>query len=170
MICVVCNTEIPRGKRFQTLRYKTEHFCSEDCYNRFLITRLSQPRKAKPKIEKPKTEKTISDYRKLTDIIDEIYGEDANWTWLTSQIKDLKEEFDLTDNDLRLTIKYAIEYEGYEPELAYGLRQFIKFIAPAQEFAKTINYNREIAQDLEDDDVVRVSCRGRKKRRNWREK
>lgn len=164
MNCIMCNTEIPKGKRFQSPRYKAEHFCSEDCYNRF-VKMKSAPR---PPINYKPAQG--SERRKLTDLIQELYGEGANWAWLTSQIKDLKEEFDLTDNDLRLTIKYAIEYEGYEPELAYGLRQFIKFITPAQEFAKTINYNREIAQDLEDDDVVRVSCRGEKKRRNWREK
>lgn len=164
MVCVMCAKEIERGKGFKSPRYKAEHFCCEDCYNRF-VKMKSMPR---PPINyKPAPE---SSRRKLTDLLQIIYGDDANWGWLSNQIKDIEQEFGISDDELRLTIKYALEYELYEPELEFGLRQFIKFITPSQIFAKTIINNREIASNLSDDEVVRVNCRGKNQKRIWREK
>lgn len=70
------------------------------------------------------------------------------------QIKNLKEECDVNDNDIRMMLKYAVEYEGVKVDVDYGLLQFIQYLQPARKFAEDIRKNRELAKDMEDEEVV----------------
>lgn len=44
MKCEVCGNEYGHGKGFHGTRYKTIHFCSEECYNNFLISKIRLPK------------------------------------------------------------------------------------------------------------------------------
>ena len=75
------------------------------------------------------------------------------------QIKNLKEEYGVSDNDIRMMLKYAVEYEGVKVDLDYGLLQFIQYLQPSQEFAQEIKKNMALAESMEEDVVewVKVS-------------
>ena len=163
MQCKVCSKEIPRGQKYKSPTYKSIPFCSEECYNQYLEQKKQE--KVKARLDKFKPEKD-TDRRKLTDVIQSIYGEDANWPLLMRQLKLILEEYDLTDNDFRLAIKYGINYESYYPNTEYGLYQFVPFINPSMEFAEAIKKNKE--QEIKEDEVFIVKKKSNK--RTWRER
>lgn len=151
--CYICGTEIPRGQRFKSPRYKNLPFCSESCYNQYLTSK--QQSKPKPK---------SSSLDKLKSYINDLWQGQVNWPFMMRQIKNLKEEYDVDDKDIRLMLKYAIEYEGVKVNPEYGLLQFIQYLQPAKEFAEDILRNKELAESMEDDEVewVKVGRQGKK--------
>ena len=150
--CIVCQSLIPRGQRFKSPRYKNLPFCSESCYNQYLASK-QQP--------KPKS----SSLDKLKAYINDLWQGQVNWPFMMRQIKNLKEECGVSDNDIRMMLKYAIEYEGVKVDLDYGLLQFVQYLQPSQEFAEEIRKNQVLAESMEDDEaeVVKAS-RGNRKR------
>lgn len=74
------------------------------------------------------------------------------------QIKNLKEECGVSDNDIRMMLKYAVEYEDVKVDLDYGLLQFIQYLQPSQEFAEEIRKNQALAENMEDDEVEMVKA------------
>lgn len=138
--CIVCQSPIPRGKRFKSPRYKNLAFCSEGCYNQYLASKQQQ--------------KPSSSLDKLKAYINDLWQGEVNWPFMMRQIKNLKEEYDVDDKDIRLMLKYAIEYEGVKVNPEYGLLQFIQYLQPAKEFAEDILKNRKLAEDMEDEEVV----------------
>lgn len=74
------------------------------------------------------------------------------------QIKNLKEECGVSDNDIRMMLKYAVEYEDVKVDLDYGLLQFIQYLQPSQEFAQEIRKNQALAENMEDDEVEVVKA------------
>lgn len=150
--CIVCQSLVPRGQRFKSPRYKNLSFCSESCYNQYLASK-QQP--------KPKS----SSLDKLKAYINDLWQGEVNWPFMMRQIKNLKEECGVSDNDIRMMLKYAVEYEGVKVDLDYGLLQFIQYLQPSQEFAEEIRKNQVLAESMEDDEVeiVRAS-RGSGKR------
>ena len=163
MVCKVCNKNIERGQRYKSPTLTSMCFCCEDCYNKYI--KQKEEAKQKKKADKFKPEKGTS-RRKLTDLIQSIFGEDANWALLMTQCKSIEQDYGFTDNDLRLGIKYAITYENYIPNLDYGMYQFISYIKPSQDFANQIKYSQE--QDIEPDETVVVKRPSNKK--VWRER
>lgn len=150
--CYICQAEIPRGQRFKSPRYKNLSFCSEACYNQHLASK-QQP--------KPKS----SSLDKLKSYINDLWQGQVNWPFMMRQIKNLKEECGVSDNDIRMMLKYAIEYEGVKVDLDYGLLQFIQYLQPSQEFAEEIRKNQALAESMEDDEVEVVKAsRGSGKR------
>ena len=150
--CIVCQSPIPRGQRFKSPRYKNLPFCSETCYNQYLISK-QQP--------KPKS----SSLDKLKAYINNLWQGQVNWPFMMRQIKNLKEECGVSDNDIRMMLKYAVEYEGVKVDLDYGLLQFIQYLQPSQEFAEEIRKNQELAESMEDDEIEVVKAsRGNGKR------
>lgn len=143
--CYVCQAEIPRGQRFKSPRYKNLAFCSETCYNQYLASK-QQP--------KPKS----SSLDKLKAYINDLWQGQVNWPFMMRQIKNLKEECGVSDNDIRMMLKYAIEYEGVKVDLDYGLLQFIQYLQPSQEFAEEIRKNQALAESMEDDEVEVVKA------------
>lgn len=149
--CYICQAEIPRGQRFKSPRYKNLSFCSESCYNQYLASK-----------QQPKPSSSLD---KLKAYINDLWQGQVNWPFMMRQIKNLKEEYDVDDKDIRLMLKYAIEYEGVEVNPEYGLLQFIQYLQPAKEFAEDILRNRELAESMEDDEVEVVKAnRGNGKR------
>ena len=138
--CYICGIEIPRGQRYKSPRYKNLPFCSESCYNQYLASK-QQP--------KPKS----SSLDKLKSYINDLWQGQVNWPFMMRQIKNIKEECGVSDNDIRMMLKYAIEYEGVKVDLDYGLLQFIQYLQPSQEFAEEIRKNQALAENMEDDEV-----------------
>ena len=152
--CIVCQSLIPRGQRFKSPRYKNLPFCSESCYNQYLASK--QQLKPKPK---------ASSLDKLKAYINDLWQGQVNWPFMMRQIKNLKEECGVSDNDIRMMLKYAVEYEGVKVDLDYGLLQFIQYLQPSQEFAEEIRKNQVLAESMEDDEVEVVKAsRGNGKR------
>lgn len=137
--CYICQAEIPRGQRFKSPRYKNLPFCSEGCYNQYLASK-----------QQPKPSSSLD---KLKAYINNLWQGQVNWPFMMRQIKNLKEEYGVSDNDIRMMLKYAVEYEGVKVDLDYGLLQFIQYLQPSQEFAEEIRKNRELAENMEDDEV-----------------
>lgn len=148
--CIVCSSPIPRGERYKSPRYKNLSFCSETCYNQYLASK-QQP-------------KPSSSLNKLKAYINDLWQGQVNWPFMMRQIKNLKEEYDIDDKDIRLMLKYAIEYEGVKVNPEYGLLQFIQYLQPSKEFAEDILRNRELAENMEDDEVewVKVGKQGKR--------
>ena len=144
--CYICGTEIPRGQRFKSPRYKNLSFCSESCYNQYLASK-----------KQPQTKSNSLD--KLKAYINDLWQGQVNWPFMMRQIKNLKEEYNVNDMDIRLMLKYAVEYEGVKVNPEYGLLQFIQYLQPAKEFAEDILRNKELAESMKDDEVewVKVS-------------
>lgn len=150
-ICIVCQSTIPRGQRFKSSRYKNLSFCSESCYNQYLASKQQL--------------KPSSSLDKLKAYINDLWQGEVNWPFMMRQIKNLKEEYDVDDNDIRMMLKYAVEYESVKVNPEYGLLQFIQYLQPAKEFAEDILRNRELAENIEDDEIEWVKAsRGNEKR------
>ena len=137
--CYICQAEIPRGQRFKSPRYKNLPFCSESCYNQYLASK-----------QQPKSSSSLD---KLKAYINDLWQGQVNWPFMMRQIKNLKEEYCVSDNDIRMMLKYAVEYEGMSVDLDYGLLQFIQYLQPSQEFAEEIRKNQALAESMEDDEV-----------------
>lgn len=149
--CIICQSLIPRGQRFKSPRYKNLSFCSESCYNQYLASK-----------QQPKPSSSLD---KLKAYINDLWQGQVNWPFMMRQIKNLKEECGVSDNDIRMMLKYAVEYEGMKVDLDYGLLQFIQYLQPSQEFAEEIRKNQVLAENMEDDEVEIVKAsRGNGKR------
>lgn len=58
-------------------------------------------------------------------------------------------------NEIRMVLKYAIEIEGECVDLEYGIGQFIpKFVEPCMKFVEQINRAKELAENMENEEVV----------------
>lgn len=149
--CYICGIEIPRGQRFKSPRYKNLPFCSESCYNQYLTSK-----------QQPKSSSSLD---KLKAYINDLWQGQVNWPFMMRQIKNIKEEYDVDDKDIRMMLKYAVEYEGVKVDLDYGLLQFIQYLQPSQEFAEEIRKNQALAESMEEDEVEVVKAsRGNGKR------
>ena len=151
MLCIICQKEIPRGQRYKSPRYKNVHFCSEKCYSDYLQQKQNTPR-AKPN----------TPYTKLTDYIDKQWSGNINWPYLTQQIKSLCSEYNINYDDIRMMLKYAIEYERVPVKEEYGLMQFLPYLQKSQEFAEQIRENKRMAKAMVDDKEVAVEPNKRK--------
>ncbi len=144
--CYICGTEIPRGRKYKSPRYKSIPVCSEVCYNT-LLEQKANATKAEP----------YSGYNKLTDYIKTQWGgsENVNWMMTHKQIKYLVEKQSMSCNEIRMVLKYAIEIEGECVDIEYGIGQFLpKFIEPCMKFIEQINRVKELAEDMEDEEIV----------------
>lgn len=141
-LCKVCNKEIKRGARFKSERYKNFSFCSEQCYNIFL------------KVKEKKEDVKNNSLNRLKKYIEEIWEDKINWPFIMKQVKTMCEEYQLNYKELYLVIKYGVEIEQYTINTQFGLMQFIKFIEPCMQFVEQINRAKELAEDMEDEEVV----------------
>ena len=150
-VCCICEKIIKRGQRYHSPRYKNLAFCSESCYNQYLASKQQH--------------KPSSSLDKLKAYINDLWQGEVNWPFMMRQIKNLKEECGVDDNDIRMMLKYAVEYEGVKVDVDYGLLQFIQYLQPSQEFAQEIRKNQALAESMEDDEVeVAKVSRGNEKR------
>lgn len=61
----------------------------------------------------------------------------------------------MTCNEIRMVLKYAIEIEGECVDLEYGIGQFLpKFVEPCREFVEQLKKAKELAENMEDEEVV----------------
>lgn len=144
--CYVCQKEIPRGQRYKSPRYKSIPVCSEVCYNTLLEQKANAP-KSEP----------YPNYNKLTDYIKAKWGgsENVNWMMTHKQIKHLVEKQAMTCNEIRMVLKYAIEIEEACVDVEYGIGQFIpKYVEPCMKFVEQIERAKELAEDMEDEEVI----------------
>lgn len=81
------------------------------------------------------TEQERKDRLKVTDLIQEMWGEDANWKLLTAQLKNIMKEYELTHKDVYYVLKYCKDYEQVVIDDEYGLYQlFPRYIQATEEF------------------------------------
>ena len=160
MNCDVCNKEIPRGQRYQGSKYKSLHFCSEDCFKRYVKIK-SAP---KPLINfKPEVG---SDRRKFTDYIQEWTNDRANWPYLMKQAKDIQEEYELNWYDMYLVCKYARVYEGVEWDFNWGLGQiFPRYIQPCMEFREAIQKAK--STEIPIDEITKIKKKKYDRKVKW---
>ena len=160
MTCDVCGNEIPKGTRYQGNKYKSLHFCSEDCWKRYCAIK----RKPKPVVNF-KPEKN-SDRRKFTDYIQEWTNDTANWPYLMKQAKDIQEEYEINWYEMYLVCKYARVYEGVEWDFNYGLGQiFPRYIKPCMEFKEAIQ--RAKLAEIPTEEVVKIKKKRYGGRVDW---
>ena len=145
MSCKVCNKEIPRGKRYKSERYKNISFCSEQCYTKYLSIQD----------KKNGTKNALKDY--INNLFDQ-----PNWGVFMRQISNLEQEYNLSDNELRMVIKYAMAYEGHTINNQYGLGQFEKYIVPALEFIQAIKDSKNI--DIMDEPYIEEIKKSKQRR------
>lgn len=144
--CYICQAEIPRGKKYSNPRYKNISICSEACYNELATQKESKP-KAEP----------FPGYNKLFDYIKLQWGgsENVNWMLTSKQVTALVKKHGMSCNDIRRVLKYAIEIEGVNIDIDYGIGQFIPaYVEPCEQFVEQIKRAKELAEDMEDEEVV----------------
>ena len=89
------------------------------------------------------------DRRKVTDLIQSMWGEDANWKLLTAQLKNIMKEYDLTHKDVYYILKYCKDYEQVVIDDEYGLYQlFPKYIDATQIFRDKLAEAKEKAEKI----------------------
>ena len=153
--CEICGVEIPRGRRFKGEKYKSIPVCSEQCYCQLLENKKNAPRK-----------EPYPGYNRLMSTIEKCWGEEINWMLTAKQIKSLIEQYDLTCDDIRAIIVYAVKYEGYIIVPEYGLGQiFPKYIEPFQRFREQLNKIKENAEQQKDDEDEIVYVKPHKQNR-----
>ena len=144
--CYICQTEIPRGQRYKSPRYKSIPVCSEACYNELVAQKESTP-KAEP----------FPGYNKLFDYIKLQWGgnENVNWMLTSKQVKFYIKEYGMTCKEIRMVLKYAIEIEGRPVDIDYGIEQFIpRYVETCMKFVEQIERAKELAETVEDEEVV----------------
>lgn len=165
--CKYCNQLNKPADCFQDPEFPSNQYCSEDhwkSYNKAkeqkqkvdtskhkqVSSKPKPPPKFKPKAEpKPK-----SDRVKLTDYIQEIWPVEPNWEWVGKQIEALCKETGLTYDDMRVVLRYCIEFEGLQVDEAYGLGQFIpRYVQDAFNFREDIKKIKDnlLSIDFEDE-------------------
>ena len=153
--CKICGAEISRGKAYKGDRFKQERFCSEACYQ----VRCSNAQRA-PKGQTKSEFKPIkapSDRRKVTDLIQSIYGDDVNWAFIGTQLKNIMHDYQLEYNDVYYILKYSIYYEQVVVDKEFGLYQiFPKYIEPTARFRDKLAEAKEKAQDMVDIKPIKV--------------
>lgn len=98
----------------------------------------------------PKLSEEEKVYRKkVTDLIQSMWGEDANWKLLTAQLKNIMKEYDLTHKDVYYILKYCKDYEQVVIDGEYGLYQlFPKYIDATQMFRAKLAEAKERADEI----------------------
>nr|DAO00775.1 MAG TPA: hypothetical protein [Caudoviricetes sp.] len=95
------------------------------------------------------TEQEKKDRRKVTDLIQSMWGEDANWPLLTAQLKNIMEDYELTHKDVYYVLKYCKDYEQIQVNLDYGLYQiFPKYIQVVDNFRDKLAEAKEKADEI----------------------
>ena len=95
------------------------------------------------------TEQEKKDRRKVTDLIQSMWGEDVNWKLLTAQLKNIMKEYDLTHKDVYYILKYCKDYEQVAINSKYGLYQlFPKYIDATQMFRAKLAEAKEKADEI----------------------
>lgn len=103
------------------------------------------------------SEQEIKDRRKVTDLIQEMWGEDANWKLLTAQLRNIMKEYELTHKDVYYVLKYCKDYEQVVIDEEYGLYQlFPKYIDIVARFREKIAQARVQSQDFENIIPIKV--------------
>lgn len=151
MNCRVCGQEIRRGDRFKGVDFVSIPFCSEACYNEYHKDHVPPSRK--------RATKDGEELLKLTDYLCELYldnGVETPFGWFGRQIENFKKQHNCTYRDIKMMVKYAIEYEGYELATDYGIRQFERFYPLYKQFNDAVRRSREVAETMRDDPVVAV--------------
>lgn len=89
------------------------------------------------------------DRRKVTDLIQSMWGENVNWKLLTAQLKNIMKEYDLTHKDVYYILKYCKDYEQVAIDSDYGLYQlFPKYIDATQTFRAKLTEAKEKAEKI----------------------
>ena len=150
--CKYCNQLNKVADSFQDHEHPSYSFCSKEHWE------LYKKEKKVAKKKSPVPIKPKSDLRKLTDYIQIIWPVEPNWQWFNKQIKNLCTETGLTQNDIRLTLKYCIEVKELQADGQYGLQQFIpKYCQEAQQFINDIQIFKFILVTIDfEDELVSV--------------
>lgn len=144
--CYICGIEIPRGAKYNNPRYKNISVCSKACYDELVAQKESTP-KAEP----------FPGYNKLFDYIKLQWGgnENVNWMLTSKQVKFFIKEYGMNCKEIKIVLKYAIEIEGKSVDIDYGIEQFIpRFIEPCRKFVEQLDRAKELAEDMEEEEVV----------------
>ncbi len=103
------------------------------------------------------SEQEIKDRRKVTDLIQSMWGEDANWKLLTAQLRNIMKEYKLTHKDVYYVLKYCKDYEQVVIDEEYGLYQlFPKYIDIVTRFREKLTQNKVQAQEIKDIIPIKV--------------
>ncbi len=103
------------------------------------------------------SEQEIKDRRKVTDLIQSMWGENANWKLLTAQLRNIMKEYKLTHKDVYYVLKYCKDYEQVVIDGEYGLYQlFPKYIDIVARFREKLTQSKIQAQEIKDIIPIKV--------------
>lgn len=103
------------------------------------------------------TEQEKKDRLKVTDLIQSMWGEEANWRLLTAQLKSIMKEYDLTHKDVYYILKYCKDYEQVVIDGEYGLYQlFPKYIQITEDFRIKLAEARNKVQNMTNIEPIKV--------------
>lgn len=95
------------------------------------------------------TDQQKKDRKKVTDLMQSIWGENANWKLLTAQLKNIMKEYKLEYMDVYYILKYSVCYEQVAVDKEFGLGQFFpRFIEPTEKFRQKLAEAKEKANEL----------------------
>ena len=103
------------------------------------------------------TEQEKKDRLKVTDLIQSMWGEEANGRLLTAQLKSIMKEYELTHKDVYYILKYCKDYEQIVIDGDYGLYQlFPKYIQIVEDFRIKLAEARNKVQNMADIKPIKV--------------
>lgn len=103
------------------------------------------------------SEQEKKDRRKVTDIIQEMWGQDANWPLLTAQLKNIMKDYELSYMEVYAVLKYCKYYEQIIIDDEYGLYQlFPKYIEPMMRFKEKVEQAKEKADEISEIEPIKV--------------
>lgn len=109
--------------------------------------------------------------RKLTDWIDINWPTvNINWPWITSQIKNIQEIYQLTYKQMRLIMKYAVVYEEVVINPEMGLGQFFpRYIDAGIKFAEQCTQAKEKSKEdnLFEEEIIVMPSKRNTPRKYW---
>ena len=173
--CKYCNVLKPPGECIQDPDCKSNQYCSEEHMGLYKKERAkSKPKPVKVvihnEVEKPPASPPSptppSDMRKLTDYIQAIWPVEPNWKWFARQIKNLCTETGLTHNEMRIVLRYCIEYKELQVDENYGLQQFVpRYVKEAMDFRDDVRRIKSQLDSIDFEDEYQPVPIGRPKLR-----
>ena len=128
--CRFCKAQIDKETAIAVSEGKrNKYYCNEECETN------DENKNKRKKIQKQTTiEKEASHWKQLMDYITNLYGNKINYPFLCTQIKNMKNEFNMKDSGILLTLQYMYEVRELTFDDDKGLGLVPYYYQDAKEF------------------------------------
>ena len=140
--CRICGLEVKKKEKMILVESK-KYVCSQECESLYKAGEI------------PKT-----DREQLLDYINELYGGNANFPVLATQIKRLQDDYNMKEKGMLLALQYYIEIEGNTFDEEYNIKWIIEKYYPIarEHYVKCMELQKK-AVDIKEDEVEVITVK-----------